>query len=37
MSVANRVDCFRPAMLDDQAKRLGKVERRMCWEEKVYA
>ena len=23
-------------MLDDQANRLGRVERHMCWEEKVY-
>ena len=36
MNVANRVDCFRRPMLDDQATRLGRVERRMCWEEKVY-
>ena len=37
MNVVNRVDCFRCPMLDDQVKRLGRVERRMCWEEKVYA
>ena len=28
MNVANHVDCFRRPMLDDQAKRLGRVERR---------